>query len=119
MLIGVVFPGVDQHCGVVRERRTLTPHAEGAVGTAGRDEDVAMVMGVPDQRCVHVEQGDTAEAALNGGHAVSHGQLLRAVWGSETADVQYLRVYVGYLRHKLGDALFESVPGVGYRLVTD
>jgi two-component system, OmpR family, KDP operon response regulator KdpE len=59
------------------------------------------------------------ELALNGGRAVSHGQLLRAAWGSEKADVQYLRVYVGYLRHKLGEALFESVPGVGYRLVID
>ncbi|HEY0648720.1 response regulator transcription factor [Phenylobacterium sp.] len=59
------------------------------------------------------------ELALNGGRAVSHGQLLRAVWGSEKADVQYLRVYVGYLRHKLGETLFESVPRVGYRLVID
>lgn len=59
------------------------------------------------------------ELALNGGIAVPHSQLLRAVWGSEKADVQYLRVYVGYLRQKLGDALFESVPGVGYRLAMD
>jgi len=59
------------------------------------------------------------ELVLNRGRAVSHGQLLRAVWGSEKADIQYLRVYIGYLRHKLGDGLFESAPGVGYRLVVD
>jgi two-component system KDP operon response regulator KdpE len=60
-----------------------------------------------------------SELVLNRGRAVPHGQLLRAVWGSEKADIQYLRVYIGYLRQKLGDALFESAPGVGYRLVVD
>lgn len=57
------------------------------------------------------------ELALDRGRPVPHGQLLRAVWGSEKADVQYLRVYIGYLRQKLGQDLIESVPGVGYRLV--
>ena len=59
------------------------------------------------------------ELALNRGRAVPHAQLLLAAWGSEKADVQYLRVYVGYLRQKLGEALFQSVPGVGYRMVVD
>jgi two-component system KDP operon response regulator KdpE len=61
-----------------------------------------------------------AELCLNVGRTVSHKELLRAVWGSERADIQYLRVYVGQLRHKLGDfagaPLLASVPGVGYRL---
>jgi two-component system KDP operon response regulator KdpE len=57
-----------------------------------------------------------AELALNLGRPVSHGDLLRAVWGSEKADIQYLRVYVGQLRHKLGERLVLSEPGVGYRL---
>lgn len=56
------------------------------------------------------------ELALDRGRAVPHARLLRAVWGSETADIQYLRVYIGYLRQKLGDAAIESLPGVGYRL---
>jgi two-component system KDP operon response regulator KdpE len=61
-----------------------------------------------------------AELALNLGRAVSHKELLRAIWGSERADIQYLRVYIGQLRQKLG--LFDGVsllisePGVGYRL---
>jgi two-component system KDP operon response regulator KdpE len=59
------------------------------------------------------------ELALNRGRASARGDLLRAVWGSEKADIQYLRVYIGYLRQKLGDGLIESVPGVGYRLVPD
>jgi two-component system KDP operon response regulator KdpE len=61
-----------------------------------------------------------AEMALNLGRTVTHKELLRAVWGSERADIQYLRVYVGQLRHKLGDfagaPLLVSEPGVGYRL---
>lgn len=56
------------------------------------------------------------ELAVQAGRPVSHADLLRAVWGSETADVQYLRVYVGQLRQKLGPAAVQSVPGVGYRL---
>lgn len=61
-----------------------------------------------------------AELALNLGRPVGHKDLLRAVWGSERADIQYLRVYVGQLRQKLGAfagaPLVVSEPGVGYRL---
>ena len=48
-------------------------------------------------------------------------QLLTAVWGpAHVDDVQYLRVYVGQLRQKLGPAgarLIATEPGVGYRLL--
>jgi two-component system KDP operon response regulator KdpE len=57
-----------------------------------------------------------AELALNLGRPVSHPRLLAAVWGSERADIQYLRVYVGQLRRKLGPGRLISEPGVGYRL---
>lgn len=56
------------------------------------------------------------ELALNLGRTVGHKDLLRAVWGSHAADIQYLRVYVGQLRAKLGEELLVSEPGVGYRL---
>jgi two-component system KDP operon response regulator KdpE len=60
------------------------------------------------------------ELTLQVGRTVSHKDLLSAVWGSERADIQYLRVYVGQLRQKLGDfagaPLLISDPGVGYRL---
>jgi len=46
--------------------------------------------------------------------------LLTAVLGAAHGeDVQYLRVYVGHLRQKLGAAgarLIRTEPGVGYRL---
>lgn len=57
------------------------------------------------------------ELALNLGRVTPHAQLLRAVWGSERADVQYLRVYMGQLRQKLGAQRILSTPGVGYQLV--
>lgn len=65
------------------------------------------------------EYGLLAELAVNLDRAVSHGDLLRAVWGSESADVQYLRVYIGHLRQKLpgGEQLLLSEAGVGYRLL--
>lgn len=54
------------------------------------------------------------------GKVVRHQDLLKAVWGSERADIQYLRVYVGQLRAKLSlieTPLLVSDPGVGYRLI--
>ncbi len=57
----------------------------------------------------------------NAGRVLTHGQLLTAVWGpAHTEDVQYLRVYIGHLRHKLGPQagkLLITEPGVGYRLL--
>ncbi len=52
------------------------------------------------------------------GRVVTQRQLLTAVWGPAHAeDAQYLRVYVGHLRQKLGNAawLIRTEPGVGYR----
>lgn len=52
------------------------------------------------------------------GRVMTQQQLLRAVWGPAHAEeAQYLRVYVGHLRQKLGRAagLLKTEPGVGYR----
>ena len=57
-----------------------------------------------------------SELALNLGRPLTHRQLLKAVWGSDNADIQYLRVYIGQLRQKLGAEIVHSEPGVGYRL---
>ena len=49
--------------------------------------------------------------------------LLRQVWGPEyTAEVHYLKVFVGRLRHKLGDdpeqpRYIQTERGSGYRFV--
>jgi len=55
------------------------------------------------------------------GKVLTQRHLLNAVWGpAHVEDVQYLRVYVGHLRQKLGPAaarLLTTEPGVGYRLL--
>lgn len=62
-----------------------------------------------------------AVMARSAGRVLTHRALLTAVWGPAHADdVQYLRVYVGHLRQKLGPAgtrLILTEPGVGYRLL--
>ena len=56
----------------------------------------------------------------NAGRVLTHKQLLHTVWGPTHADdVQYLRVYIGHLRQKLGPAAAAAIrteAGVGYRL---
>lgn len=52
------------------------------------------------------------------GRVLTQRQLLTAVWGPAHAEeAQYLRVYVGHLRQKLGrvSGLLKTEPGVGYR----
>jgi len=56
------------------------------------------------------------ELAVNLDRPVAHADLLQSVWRDERADIQYLRVYVGQLRQKLGAGAVEAVPGVGYVL---
>jgi two-component system KDP operon response regulator KdpE len=59
------------------------------------------------------------------GRVVTQRQLLKEVWGPEhLEEPQYLRVFMGQLRHKLeADPAhpkhFITEPGIGYRLLTD
>ncbi len=49
---------------------------------------------------------------------LSHEQILALVWGTEEASTAQVKLYVGYLRRKLGPAgarLIETVRGFGYR----
>jgi len=57
---------------------------------------------------------------LNAGKVVTHKMLLKEFWGSE-ADIQYLRVYIRALRHKIEadpeqPQHIQTEQGVGYRL---
>ena len=61
--------------------------------------------------------------ARNAGRIVTHRQLLNDIWGpAHEHDVQYLRVFIGRLRAKLGDdpaapRFLLNEPGVGYRFL--
>ncbi len=57
---------------------------------------------------------------LNAGKVVTHKSLLKEIWGSE-ADIQYLRIYIRALRHKIEPdperpQYIQTEQGVGYRL---
>ena len=59
--------------------------------------------------------------ARNAGRVVTHKRLLAAGWGNDSADTQYLRVYMGLLRQKIEEdpsdpRLLLTEPGVGYRI---
>lgn len=66
-----------------------------------------------------------AVLARGAGKALTHRQLLTAVWGpAHEQDVQYLRVFVGQLRQKLeqdpdAPRLILTEPGVGYRFISE
>ena len=64
---------------------------------------------------------------VHAGRLVTHGRLLRAVWGSAYSDeAHYTHVYVSQIRRKLEAAdltgsiagLIVSEPGVGYRIAS-
>lgn len=60
--------------------------------------------------------------AKNAGKVLTHRQLLKEVWGpTHVSETQYLRVFMGQLRHKLEEnparpRYLVTEPGVGYRL---
>jgi two-component system KDP operon response regulator KdpE len=62
--------------------------------------------------------------ALHSGRVVTHGQLLRAVWGPNyQEETHYLRVYIGQLRRKIESdpsrpRYIITEPGVGYRFIS-
>jgi two-component system KDP operon response regulator KdpE len=60
---------------------------------------------------------------MHAGKVLTHQMIMRDVWGAAT-DVQYLRIYIRQLRHKIEadperPALILTESGVGYRLKVD
>jgi two-component system KDP operon response regulator KdpE len=78
--------------------------------------------GGEEVRLTPKEWGFLAELAKAPGRVITHGQLLRAVWGpAHEGDVEYLRVTARGLRVKLEEeparpVLIQNEPGIGYRL---
>ena len=66
-----------------------------------------------------------AKLAENAGKVMLHRDLLLSIWGrAHVEDAQYLRVFVGQLRQKIESdpaqpQIIATVPGIGYRFVTD
>jgi two-component system KDP operon response regulator KdpE len=75
---------------------------------------------------VHLTKTELAlleQLATQPGKLLTHEHLLRQVWGrGYGSESNYLRVYVGQLRRKLGDdaanpRLIVTEPGIGYRWI--
>jgi two-component system KDP operon response regulator KdpE len=104
---------------------TLAPVAGGVV-TAGEvviDLDRRMVTRAGERVKLRPKEYEVlAYLARNAGKVLGHADLLKTVWGAgHAADVQYLRVVIGQLRHKLEadptePTLVVTEPSVGYRL---
>lgn len=79
-----------------------------------------------DGEVVHLTKTELAlleQLATQPGKLLTHEHLLRHVWGrGYGSESNYLRVYVGQLRRKLGDdaanpRLIVTEPGIGYRWI--
>jgi two-component system KDP operon response regulator KdpE len=111
-------------------RRAAGPSADeaGVVSLGSLHLDVARhtvdVDGTPVRLTPH-EFEVLKVLTTHAGRLVTHGRLLRAVWGTAYAEEgHYVHVYVSQIRHKLATAdktgelrgLIVSEPGVGYRI---
>ena len=109
---------------VLRRQADLTS-GEPVIEVGGLVVDLAHRRVSVDGREVHLtptEYEVLRFLALNAGRPVTHGTLLRQVWGDYAAGASYnTRYVVAQLRRKLGDdparpRFLRTEPGVGYRL---
>ncbi len=83
-----------------------------------------VTVGDKQVRLTPIEYGLLYHLTRNAGRVLPHRTLLAKVWGREyTSELDYLKVYIRRLRHKLGEEVganiaIESERGVGYRLVS-
>ncbi len=102
------------------------PPAPTRVHSGGVDIDLALRAITVDGVVVRLTKTEwlvLEQLVTNPGKLLTHAELLRRVWGSGYgSEHEYLRVYVGQLRKKLGDAasaprLILTEPGIGYRWI--
>jgi two-component system KDP operon response regulator KdpE len=104
------------------------PPSTTRVRSGGVDIDLALRAVTVDGNVVRLTRTEwlvLEQLVTNPGKLLTHTELLRRVWGSGYGtEHEYLRVYVGQLRKKLGDAasaprLILTEPGIGYRWIGD
>lgn len=103
----------------------LRPPLTGVLATGGITIDLdrrLVTRGEERLRLRPKEYDVLAYLARSVGKVVSHTDLLTAIWGAAHAhDIQYLRVVIGQLRHKIEPdpampTIVRTEPGIGYRL---
>ncbi|HET6970494.1 MAG TPA: response regulator [Phenylobacterium sp.] len=109
-------------------RRGTEPETAGCIQAGELEIDIAAHMvrrGGVRVRLSPKEFELLSRLAIGGGKVLTHRQLLTAVWGpAHVHDTQYLRVFIGQLRHKLeadpaAPRHIVTETGVGYRFLAD
>ncbi len=109
-----------------RARRELAAPAESEIVCGELRIDLARRRVTVGDRDVHLTPTEYSllhELATHRNQVLLHEQLLAAVWGAEYRDdLDYLRAYIRYLRHKLepdpaNPKMIVTEAGVGYMLV--
>jgi two-component system KDP operon response regulator KdpE len=120
---------VEEVLARVRAVLRRVPQASSApavVHVDGLEIDLVRKQVRRDGDVVHLTKTELAlleQLATQPGKLLTHEYLLRNVWGrGYGSESNYLRVYVGQLRRKLGDdatnpRLIVTEPGIGYRWV--
>jgi two-component system KDP operon response regulator KdpE len=107
-------------------RRPTASSAPAVVRVGDLEIDLARRRVGRDGEAIHLtrtELGLLEQLVRNPGKLLTQAQLLREVWGSGYGtEANYLRVYIGQLRKKLGDdatnpRLILTEPGIGYRWI--
>jgi two-component system KDP operon response regulator KdpE len=112
---------------------TALRHAQSAKVTAARANFVSdgleinfasrrVTVGGKDVKLTNTEFTLLQELAVNSGKVLTHQMILQRVWGQEyRSEKEYIRVFVGRLRHKIeidpdNPKHLLTLPGVGYEL---
>ncbi len=113
---------------VMRRSESAADHSRHVITTGGIEIDLDRRMVMRDGQMLALTRTEwllLQHLAANAGRVMLNGELLSKVWGPEyREDVQYLRVWVSRLRHKVepdpaNPTIVRTVPGIGYMLTTD
>lgn len=108
---------------LLRDRSASEPHGA-VIEIAGLRIDAGNRRVLRDGHEIHVTRKEFDllwMLASQAGRLVTQAMILKSIWGqAHTEDTQYLRVYIGQLRAKIGDdaanpRFIFTEPGIGYR----
>jgi two-component system, OmpR family, KDP operon response regulator KdpE len=138
--IGALDAGADDYVTKPFSMGELLARIRAAVRRTGSGEDKPVlhfgdlsidfahrrvIVGTSEIKLAPTEYDILKYLTLHAGKVVTHGQLLRAVWGPKNleGEIHYLRVYIRMLRHKIENdpsrpRIILTEPGVGYRFIS-
>ncbi len=120
---------IEEVIARIRAALRRAPNTAGSPTTIrceGLEIDLARRQVLLDEEPVRITKTEWAileQLVTNPGKLLTHTELLRRVWGTQySTENEYLRVYIGQLRKKLGDAASSprfilTEAGIGYRWI--